>query len=145
MSVKSDHAVPSGTATCCSLCGHRFVEGETVFRKREWVGPSDGMHWALLSLCAGCVQNLWHASWWDCRGEPVPCAGGCGLWVYDWYDRHKTCSTHCTERAARERKRAKPRSCAVCGEWFTPTRCDQRFCSPTCRVRAYRRRLKERA
>jgi hypothetical protein len=32
------------------------------------------------------------------------------------------------------------RSCAVCGETFTPPRCDGRYCSSACRQRAYRGR-----
>jgi hypothetical protein len=34
------------------------------------------------------------------------------------------------------------RKCQACHDWFTPKRDDARFCSPACKQRAYRRRLK---
>jgi hypothetical protein len=45
------------------------------------------------------------------------------------------------DRNARRRVVRQERSCAVCGETFTPPRCDGHYCSKACRPSAYRQRL----
>ena len=71
-------------------------------------------------------------------------------------DKPRHCSDECKAGAEREKRRryiaerraehgrpsrAKPpesRVCAQCGQTFTPTRSDARYCSGTCRQRAHR-------
>jgi hypothetical protein len=141
----------------CVQCRRAFEPGDVVSRERL---PG----WALDELGAGTrgfggLVGFCH----DCRaprrpwGEPVPCAGGCGLLVTSPYDDRyfhnrprgerlvpgvTVCGgVRCADRAynARRRKSA-PTSCAGCGETFTPKRSDARYCSAACKQRAYRRR-----
>jgi hypothetical protein len=138
----------------CAGCGHFFEDGDVVYRKRR-----EPDRWSrdrsLKGFCRGCVSK-WHPSWLEQAHKPLPCAGGCGVLVSDWFeDRYlperppgerfvravTTCSSHCTEQAhnARRRKSA-PTSCAGCGETFTPKRADARYCAAACKQRAYRKR-----
>ena len=138
----------------CTKCGYIFEDGEVVFRRRRIPRPEFGdperEHFP--RYCRGCVAE-WHPSWLKSAKEPIPCAGGCGVLVTDWYEDRflgrgrgfaravSTCSKHCGEQGynARRRKSA-PTSCAGCGETFTPARSDARYCSGACRQRAYRQR-----
>lgn len=70
----------------------------------------------------------------------------------DWQgwdeERPPTPRTFCSENCRRAFQRAKARAkrgtperdCEGCGERFTPTRSDARYCSPACKQRAYRGR-----
>ena len=86
--------------------------------------------------------------------DPVPDSEPCVVcgrpmafdcWVAPWVN--KLCSLACQRerRNARRRVVHQPRLCDGCGESFTPTRSDARFCSNACRQRAYRERHRERA
>jgi hypothetical protein len=136
------------TSYSCPQCGYVFTEGDVVYRRRETThlfgrAPFKP-DWVLTSVCEKCVKE-WHPSWFENRREPIPCAGGCGVLVSDWYwSRILTCSRRCTERAAIARKRVthEERTCEGCGRNYVPTRSDARWCSSACRQRAYRLRAK---
>ena len=125
----------------CSFCHKTVFEmGDVVHRRRR----SRGGSWSLEAYCEACVRE-WHPSWLASRPEPIPCAGGCGVLVTDWYGWRPTiltCSKRCQERAAEEQRRVErpQRACDVCGNEFVPSRSDARFCKPACRQKAYRER-----
>jgi len=77
---------------------------------------------------------------------------GCGRVFYDHKDNPYSHAPDCTGRcrayayshaaylqakAIRAQNRA-PRPCEQCGETFTPSRADARFCTTRCRMRAHR-------
>jgi hypothetical protein len=50
------------------------------------------------------------------------------------------CSQACEAKERRDRDRDLDRFCECCGHDFVPIREDQRYCSPACKQKAYRRR-----
>jgi hypothetical protein len=70
-----------------------------------------------------------------CRGCGKPLTANRGE------NRHPSyCSDACYERARRLKHRFKLLSCESCGNDFTATRWDARYCSNGCRQSAWRRR-----
>lgn len=141
----------------CGSCQAEFGDGDTVYRLRRGPGALS-LSQAFKSVCLACVSS-WHESWLKAMRNPHPCEGGCGVLVtspyrdlYSWHNGpHGTveeytpharyCSNRCREQATRARRRkARPCTCAACGELFTPKRSDARYCSSACRQDAYRRR-----
>lgn len=144
------------TAYACQDCieqairAERFVrpfrDGEVVFRRWQLrPTPVDDEPRRHLSwYCETCVRTR-HPTGWMLRHNPVPCAGGCGVFVTHGYLRLPTittCSPRCAAVAAAARRAAHrtPVGCADCGQPFQPGRVDAVFCSDACRQRAYRKR-----
>jgi len=133
----------SRTAYCCYTrsCGHVFTDGDVIHLRRlrpEFYGSS----WVRVPFCETCVSGF-HPSWMEMRTTPIACAGGCGALVSSWgLERFVACSSRCAEITQRERRLVshEPRACEGCGEEFTPTRSDARYCSGACRQEAYRKR-----
>jgi hypothetical protein len=75
------------------------------------------------------------------RGIEAATGGRC-----EWCERPLLgdyyCSTECEHEAWKARRRVEhqPRQCDRCGETFTPTRADARYCTGACRQAAYRER-----
>jgi hypothetical protein len=136
-------AVRLKASFACESCGHEFETGDVIYRKRRSTdGGIFGPGWTIRSYCEACVSK-WHPSWLQYRREPVECPGGCGALVSWWgWERVAACSRRCTDRVqlASRRVRHDERECEQCGETFTATRRDARYCSGACRQRAYRAR-----
>lgn len=85
-------------------------------------------------------ERLRPLGWFD-----ISTCGGCGtavIWDLKrsrWsYEPHPPCSEKCRSRMRRGPRQDLTRACEHCGEMFTPTRSDARFCSTRCRVAAHR-------
>jgi hypothetical protein len=63
-------------------------------------------------------------------------------WRGHWFGCCTACATDAINERYRERRRRAraDRTCGTCGQTFTPTRSDGRYCSSACRQRAYRGR-----
>ncbi len=136
----------------CSNCKKDVAVDATIYR----LGTSWALTWSaqwrstIGSLCEDCIDL---PSVRSCFGfkqfnDPVPCAC-CGRpvkWDASRMRRKYTvCSKECQTNVYKSLRPNKPlttNSCAVCGEPFTAKRQDARFCSPRCRQRAARNRLK---
>ena len=131
----------------CFRCDHIFRPDEAVFRERCVVGPGLFGHdfRKVLPVCASCRLRTCF--------EAEPCEH-CGRLVYytEWHlgRRRVFCCEKCPKAhhsarlAARARQRraearGPSRPCAACGQNFEPSRAEARFCSGTCRQRAYRK------
>lgn len=76
------------------------------------------------------------------KGEPFTARTTAYLWCRrGWHVTGERCGegAHITSRT----RTPEPRACQRCGETFTPTRSDARFCSARCRVAAHRAAARE--
>jgi len=147
----------------CGRCFGRLEAGEAVLLTRwaRWWYEREGRYRESFGpVCGECARlsRLKHRHgdvWWD---EDLlsyylkrPCET-CGRPVYKRRDNVRrryvvcceSCRRACCNRVRRERRAARTRGkvCEVCGEAFTPTRSDQKTCSPACKQKAYRQRKK---
>ena len=115
------------------------------------VGPAAlyvlGAGAAARTFCAACAKAT-HPEWERCglAVKHTACRRcgrkryyqGRGLWP------HAYCTEGCARHARRERRRRgrtrREGACRTCGQRFTATRPDARYCSPACRQQAYRER-----
>jgi hypothetical protein len=119
--------------------------------------PYLGEYRRLLPHCESCGREQWedvsdddrrYFSRYQLREETRPYEGGCGREVTNTtYASRRwvtACSERCSAKALRRMRREHRRAtCETCGETFTPTRSDSRYCSPACRQKAYRERKSE--
>jgi hypothetical protein len=103
----------------------KLLRGERRFGYRY--GLKVGLH-----DCAACGRSF------ICR-HPA--------WRYDWAAEDKVphqvyCCQDCRREGVNARRRVDhdTRPCDACGERYTPTRSDGRYCTPRCRQAAYRAR-----
>jgi hypothetical protein len=130
------------TAAECWECGVRLTEG--VWRIPAYV---EGRWWGrnvLLPHCQSCFERKrerypykdWHFLTRPCQN--------CGRQVTTrWAVNRRvwSCGTSCAAIALRRLKRSlSVHRCEYCGEEFTPSRKDQRYCKEAHRVAAWRRR-----
>jgi predicted nucleic acid-binding Zn ribbon protein len=149
----------------CAICGRELPPSDLFVvlrlrwqhgkrdpetRRYEWqVDPGD-------TICCDCANANPDLIPWvgygvtGTRPDYTHTCGNCGRSFYGAKQR-RWCSDACGEairqgrRAAgryiaREARTSRPQACAVCGETFTPSRSDARFCSNACRQDAYRKR-----
>jgi hypothetical protein len=92
-----------------------------------------------VNVCAECASRRYY-SWWTraCR----VCERKIHIGFATSPRSVGYCQGECAEDAARERNRVEhgERECDGCGETFTPTRSDSRYCKDACRQKAYRKR-----
>lgn len=135
----------------CATCGRELLAEEPIWRSAVcWrTSPVTGKRETFSR--AGTAPRCQ-----DCKPDfDIPWNTGscphCGRTVHQdgrWqYERcYFACSRLCAERAwsqaYRDRHHAgrTPRACEVCEDTFTPPRSDGRYCSPSCRQKAYRAR-----
>jgi endogenous inhibitor of DNA gyrase (YacG/DUF329 family) len=134
----------------CRSCEREIERGESVYwyRGSVWVEPNiaafAGYRIRQIFTCSDCFTPALNRSSFaqtDC--------GGCGARVIanrasieSNYSRHQRfyCSTTCRdlsyiERVARPKQQS---DCEHCGETYTQSRSDSRFCSTRCRVANHR-------
>lgn len=140
----------AATPTHCWKCDRELAPDDEVWRKRvnNGAGLCGGQQWAVVPWCSQCSIRARYSGW------RAPCVT-CGRTVVDTTMTHvRDCRGHviaCSDACRRgeharrkaERRERHPRPCDVCGEHFTPTRADGRYCSSPCRQRAYRQRQRE--
>jgi hypothetical protein len=139
------HRKALATAEACGQCGRVLVWGEPCYRVRATWGTIQArvpeVVRRLALLCGGCVSAHWQA-------QPATPCEACGRPVVQAWNvqrRHTLCSERCAWREAnhqRNQRLAEERhkTCDHCGVAFEAPRRDMRWCSPTCRVRAYKQR-----
>jgi hypothetical protein len=151
----------------CARCHKSVPDGAPIWRVSVGYG---GMYYppAVQSWCAVCSATLAHrlpdfAENWS-EGErqrllasyppqwhPERSCDQCGRPVFFDVSRriplHAVCGDICrsavklAQARARRARRFRPQAtCSICGKLFRPIRTDARFCSGTCRQRAYRQR-----
>jgi hypothetical protein len=141
----------------CDQCKREFDVGQTIYLRR--FNGQFGAPFGFVPYCLTCICS-WHPSWMKAARKPVPCGGGCGVYVTspypdvcfwkklntyslgeDWKPYARYCSRRCRERAEKIRRSPRvERVCLVCEEEFVPKRADARYCSNACRQDAYRKR-----
>jgi hypothetical protein len=104
---------------CRCSCSNSQLETDWIQDLYRLGQVSDG---DLHSACQGCGRTLGRVN----------------------FDPAKACSTECARVAHNVRRRVdtQPAECETCGGTFTPPRADARYCSPACRQKAYRQRLR---
>jgi hypothetical protein len=144
----------------CAQCGRKLRPDDPIWRKRLPIPGLFGRpHRVLAPVCKRCheketrVRRKWGFSEKQYTNAK-PCEG-CGRPVHNTIDfvyrQHSFCSDNCSDKvlpakaaAAARQQRAEDRgtrTCAGCATVFTPTRTDARFCSASCKQRAYRQRV----
>jgi hypothetical protein len=138
----------------CEFCRRKLIATEPIWRFYGFNGRRD----SLSSICDDCflernrfgAENYWEkylkselTRWRD----PSPCAH-CGRPVRirrRYKLRLVVCGVACRQAIYNARARARrvlpKRACQNCGEFFTPSRSDGRFCSVGCKQSAYRQRV----
>jgi hypothetical protein len=122
------------TGLLCWKCGHEFEATETRHLYMDWN--------RVRLACLTCApERRYQSPVGACETCGRPLQTGRGI-----LRRYRLCSTRCASsfhaRARRLRIAAErePRTCLTCGERFDHGRSDIRYCSSTCRQRAYRER-----
>jgi len=137
----------------CGLCGKAFGAGAVMWRGETTASRDPGAPPFLVPMCDQCRSRdpalAWDAEWTD----PEPCES-CGRPVRNRKllsprRRYVTCSEACRLRVQRSRESerralARLKVCATCHEPFEASRSDARYCSPPCRQKAYRGRMRRR-
>jgi len=133
----------------CGACGVELADGEPIVRSAR----------GSYSRCLTCGPDLDATEWGIPRWlGPLPCEG-CTRPVYfrpyearsrrappGVYVRWVVCSTRCYQDVKHREQKAKrdagrdPIDCIACGERVDARRRDARYCSPSCRQKAYRGR-----
>jgi hypothetical protein len=130
-------------------CWYEIAAAEPVYRAsigRLFLGR---VNLFIGEICAGCAaKRSSHEKW----RSPKPCER-CGRMVIGngnrsrWEDQHVACSDKCRRAVysaihrAKHRRAPEPLICASCSTLFTPKRSDARFCSKSCKQKAFRRRI----
>jgi hypothetical protein len=141
------------TGQHCGQCGAPLAPDAPVWRTHCTLGPAPlgGRISAILALvCVECRPG------WNAAETVATACAVCRRTVNHrqrnapWRQRpDRPLSAYCSERcrwgAANRRRRdttaaQRQRTCATCGQPFTPPRADGRYCSHACRQRAYRQR-----
>jgi hypothetical protein len=134
----------------CGRCGERFDDGAVVYLAGLGLG-SKGQRWQA-PVCEGCAPGYMKRPGRVASGSCETCARPLvwGFTAVDLYRIRRFCSARCewthhnsvrNARAALERVKA----CEGCGETFTASRRDAKTCSPACKQKASRRRMRRQA
>jgi len=128
-------------AVVCGACGRTLAADEPVWMGRLYIEDSYGC----APTCGACAR--------DRRWLPPEDCGGCGRMVtYPAARRTRLgafCSSRCQSRWYNRRRRGGRESrivstrCISCGGTFEARRTEARTCSPACRQRTYRTRMRE--
>jgi hypothetical protein len=147
-----------GNGMRCGKCNRELADGEPIYRVLTHL---DRAHRERVSVCSKCMVPEFAATaakhplsvrWYEEWQAPEPCVN-CHRRVYVNRFRkgqqYLICGEECRRAHYQTQARARikalrrsipQRSCAICGERFTPNRSDALYCSHACKQRAYRRR-----
>ena len=153
------HRLDAHRGLCCHQCGRVYEPGEKVYRCHYqcWnrIFKNICRRWPGLT-CEACAPGWMKASEKQDRRWPVwqwaeekPC-DVCGRPVVQkeiYRRKHTFCCGGCEGRYYNQKEKARragtrTRTCPICGQGFTGTRADAVTCSPACRQKGYRRRVK---
>jgi hypothetical protein len=133
-------------AAICAHCGEAIAPQGPVWLGTIYYPGNCIVARCQAPLCAGCRNYLCRVSY-----EPFPrrcegCSRDIYLQVTHRRRRYVACSEKCRKECCRKdallQKEERKRNCVCCGREFLPPRSDARTCSPACRQRAYRRRVR---
>lgn len=140
-----DRKSESRKGLICNDCGHEHLPGETIYYCNVSTPTLFGRSLSKVSFCENCNPGSWNTEYADCDI--------CNRTVYYPYRnierRHVFCSEKCERdhysTVQREKRlRARQKECNECGKAFTAPRSDTKFCTTTCKQKAYRARQAER-
>jgi hypothetical protein len=127
-----------------AVCHYGYRDGGGCWRcggelLRVIIVPDPAFRRHLTALCGQCAtpeEAAYANRTADCPGCGIPM---CFSRRDTYNTRWVACSTRCYQRAWRRSRRIETtRTCAVCGQTFTPPRSDARYCSNACRQKHYR-------
>jgi hypothetical protein len=148
----------------CTRCGELFDPALKAFMVRENVVTGkvpDGTH-TIVAVCKKCLTDEERKEWKlfllaspdkTRRKHIETTCGGCGQRIMTVAKVRKgqrwpvrACSDRCAQRMRRKsaaRKRWPVERKCRCGKLFMPKHSDTIYCSPACKQRAYRRRIRQ--
>jgi hypothetical protein len=129
----------------CQGCERQMSEDEPAYRlavgySGKW---SDRFGSSIGSICESCATKLLLPPKWRSGDRCSQCSRPTFIHKQPHKStRRYVCSQECRRAAnyARDRRKQRPKVCDTCGEQFTPTREDARYCSAKCKQRAFRQR-----
>jgi hypothetical protein len=134
----------------CAICGGEIGARFAIKVSLKFYNPSGflGPFWGWIGGLA-CIAHKELIPTGNQKGRALLRCDHCGRDVFTWKkarDSRFFCCNRCEwsyyNAQTKARTEIEPRACKVCGKEFIPPRKDAITCSPKCRQKAYRERVK---